>query len=254
MTLLDANAIREIERLTLAGNTIVHRPSGESRNIYYLRRADGGLDPVEVPLRDRDVQVNDLTSLRLARAEQGSKCLAYYVSDKGVALDCESENHRHQVKLPLPTHPAFDIVSSWADGQGFEHKELVRLLRTKLRGYVEPSVVTRLENIKTSFAEDTSSSQTHAHSGLSRNVQREIRQQDGSELLPEFLVEVPVYDVPEYRSANYSVDVIVDYDHDRKQFFLTAVNDDLKKAREEAVDRVRSDLSDESLPVYYGRI
>ncbi|MFK7601864.1 hypothetical protein ACI3L1_06595 [Deinococcus sp. SM5_A1] len=257
MTNLDASAIREVERLTHDAEPIV-TAAAEGQGVYFTRAPDGSLVKHRAPLDFQDVQVYDLDSLTRAASEavEDGNAHTLYVHDNGVTLVQETDVERWTATLPLPTHPAFKLLSDWQQTTPMTQRELVRVLRTQLSYYVDATVIPTFSSLRMTSSSDGTSSITPSSQGLDRRIVKKVEAEQGRDV-PEYIVFTPpVYDIPEDRDEEYAVKVYVEFDHDKERFLLLSVHDDLRKAREKAVAKIIASLRgtfDGALTVLYGQ-
>lgn len=260
MTNLDGSAIREIERLTRDAETVII-PRGEQAGVYYLRATDGTLERHEAQLDPHNHTAYDLKSLvklseGLADHERIVVARGVYVSDSQVVTLYDSGTVRWTVILALPLHPAFQLLSRMREGKSLTQRELVRVLRTELNEYVDPTVISQFSALKFKSSDEGVSTVRPAAVGLDRSIQRQVQQDNGGEMPEQIAFRVPVYDIPEARDARYPVKVYVEYDHEKAAFLLVAVHNDLRAAQERAVelviDEIGGDLEADT-PIYYGK-
>lgn len=257
-TALEGSAIREIERLVTKATPII-RVEGEARGVYFIRQEDGTLARQRTELDEASFLVRDLASLTLAVHEAilDETAVGLFVDDGEVVLPMENEDgtHRWHATLPLPTHPAFALVSGWMKPTKLTQKELLRVLRTQLSLYVDATVIATLAALKFNEAREGASQVGPTNNGLSRTVQQRVSSENGTSIPEYLLISPPVYDIPEDRNEEYDLKVYLEYDFDESVFVLVTVSDDVRKARERAVARVIEGLRQNSgdLTVLYGQ-
>ena len=255
---LDGTTITEIERLVQEANPVVV-PDGEAQGVYFLRNKDGSWVRHEALLDPRPAQVFSLESFNLAIVDGQTSpfVLAAHVRDDAAELICENDGttYRWAVTLPLPTHPAFKLISDWKGGTLLSQKELVRVLRTQLSRYVDATVIPTFSTLRMTSSSDGTSAVAPASTAIDRRIVRQVQAEKGREVPEYILFKVPVYDIPEDRGNEYAVKVYVEFDHDKEKFLLYAVHDDLREARETAVQRIVHALRSDhpNLTVFYGQ-
>lgn len=251
MTNLDAGAIQEVERLTRAAQPILTVP-GEQKGAYYLRDSSGDYQYHRAELDPASVTTFDLDSaVRLANEGPAD---AIWVHDGGVVVAYQYKYVRWQVSLALPQHPAYALLSGFRAGRAYTQRELVRVLRTELAEYVDPTVISQFSALKFGSTDDSVATVRPAAQGLDRNIQRRVQAENGGEMPEQILFRVPVYDIPEARDDAYPVKVYVEFDHEAGRFVLVTVHNDLRAAQEAAVQKVMAHLGEAcSSNVYYGK-
>lgn len=259
MTTLDGNAIAEVERLVQSAETVIV-PDPEPRGVYYLRHPNGTLERRRVELDPSGVTLRDLESLKvlLTGGLADGTAGPVYVDDAQVVFTQENVDgtHRWQTALPLPTHPAFALISTWVKPTLIPQKDLVRLLRTQLSPYVDATVIPTFSTLNFTDHREGASSVAPMQHALDRRIVQRVNAANGQDVPESILLTPPVYDLPEDRDEEYEVKVYVEFDHDEKKFVLQVVHDDLRRARERAVSRVIAALRAHvgpTLPVLYGK-
>lgn len=259
MTHLDGNAITEIERLTKEANSILlHNVRPGTKHL--IRDGGGNLSVFVVELEHLDTTVFDLPSLKVAAEDSydGGTLHAVYVADgQIVALSEDADlDQRFMATLNLPLHPAFVRVASWKQLTALTQKELTRLLRTELRDHVDPTVIETFSALRFTNNREQTSEVRPASNALDSSIRQSVADRNGGNAPEVIKLHVPVYDIPGARDDQYTVNVYVEFDHDKGAFLLLAVHGDLRAAQEAAVTALITDLKDHALskwPVLYGK-
>lgn len=259
MTTLDGTAILEIERLTNEAHTVII-PDGEQQGVYYLRQPDGTQERFQASLDPRKATtIYDLESFGREASRQdhdGDYLDGVYVSAAQIVADLNDTTATWGIKMALPYHPAFQLVDGWQKPTGFDQKALVRLLRTQLSAYVSQTLIDTFQHLRVTGSSDVTTNARPTSVALDSRITRQVQGENGT-AVPDFIsVNLPVYDVRELRADRYSVQVYVEYDHDKNVFWLSAVHDQLRGAQEKAVESVISALqADERIKttVLYGK-
>lgn len=245
MTTLDGNAIAEVERLVRSAETIVV-PDQEPAGVYYVRRPDGTLERHRATLDAHPTTVRDLASLEAAITDacRMEEARGVFVDDDSVTLiqQNEGDSWRWRTALPLPIHPAFTLVSAWQRGTLLTQKELVRTLRTQLSLYVDATVIPTFSALNFTDSREGASTVAPMSNAIDKRISQRVSSANGQAVPEYILLTPPVYDIPEDRGEEYHIKVYVEFDHDEKKFLLQTVHDDLRRARERAVERVISRL------------
>jgi hypothetical protein len=239
---LNGEAVAAVVRLTREAETLLY-PRHEPEHVYYLRRADGEYERHEVLLAARrQTTLHDLTSLSSmlrayedAAGPQDALALeGVYVSDSQVVAILEDHHQRVSVKLPLPLHPAFALVSSFQKPTRYTQKALVMLLRTQLVDHVDPQVIRLFEKLRFSSSINAAVTQQPMNASMDRSIAQAVKTETGTDVPAQIEFRVPVYDVRELRTQQQAIPVYVEYDHDASEFVLVAVHNRLREAQETA--------------------
>lgn len=263
MTNFDGSAICEVERLTQAAEPVLTVPC-EQKGVYFLRQADGNYKRQHAELDPQGAALFDLASF-IAEAknlndDQAARRIfvrddaVVALADNGDPANGTSPSVRWSLSLALPLHPAFVLLSNLKRLQFFTQKELVRILRTELSRYVEPTTIALFANIKTASSTEGSSSVTPQSQALDRQIQKKVQAANGGEMPEMITFSVPVYDLPESRKDAYIIHAYVEFDHDTEKFGLIVVHDELREAQEAAVQKIIAELRAElTTEVLYGK-
>lgn len=254
---LNGTAIEEIKELVLEANAVIE-PTAERQGVYFLRDKDGNLVKHEADLAFQNFTVLDLDSLTRAGKDAVDAGYAHtlFVHDDAAVLMNETASERWTATLPLPTHPAFKLLTEWKKPTEISQKELVRVLRTQLSHYVDATVIPTFSSLRMTSSSDGISSVAPSSNAINRNIVRQVQADQGRDVPEYILFKVPVYDIPEDRHQQYEVKVYVEFDHDKEKFVLVTVHDDLRVAREQAVARIIANLRgtfDGAVPTLYGQ-
>lgn len=259
MTHLDGNAITEIERLTKEANGVLIEDARPG-STHLIRNKDGEPYLFVVSLEHHNITVYDLPSLKIAAeaSHDAERLEAVYVSDTQIVALCEDDDidQRFWTTLNLPLHPAFVRVLDWKKLTALTQKDLTRLLRTELRDHVDPTVIDTFSSLKFTDYRDQTSEVRPASKALDSSIRQSVADRNGQNAPEVIKLHVPVYDIPGAREDQYTVNVYVEFDHDKGAFLLLAVHGDLRAAQEAAVSALISDLKDHALskwPVLYGK-
>lgn len=244
------DAIEKIEELALKANAVI-TPYGEQRGVYYLRDSEGNLQRHEAqldPLGATFQSIHDFVSVL-----DGNVTGTVFVNDSGAVTIAESSTARWAYRLPLPVHPVFALLESMKDGTTFDQKGLVRLLRTRLNGYVPESVIENLRNLKVTASSDSGVSITHGNRFIDASIKQQAAQKDGAPIPEQFVFSVPVFDLPELVGQLKPVTVLLEVEPAERaeglRFVLLARHDDLRAARQDMLEDLQNRLEGhENLP------
>ncbi len=226
--------------------------------MYFIRDAAGNAVRYEASLDTHSTTVLDLATLKaLAVAEHDDTYLdGVYVTYDAALVQSSTHNHRWYATLALPTHPAFAQMQKWKSLTNISQKDLVRLLRTELSEYVDPTVIAKFATLKFTSNSEGTSSVRPASAALDTCIVRQVQVDAGGDVPETIKFHVPVYDIPEARGDQYLITVYVEYDHDQQKFQLLAVHNEVRAAQEEAIKEIIDDLTahaSSQWPVYFGK-
>ena len=111
-------------------------------------------------------------------------------------------------------------------------------------------------NLRVTGSSDVTTNARPTSVALDSKITRQVQGENGTAVPEIITVHLPVYDVRELRADRYSVQVYVEYDHDKNVFWLSAVHDQLRAAQEKAVESVITALEKDDrikTTVLYGK-
>jgi hypothetical protein len=235
---MNGEAIQEVERLVVKGFE-PREFDADPKGFYALE--NGMLQRHQFPLQPLEHTVHDLDSLtRLLKADPKAQ-RAVFVSTSRVVASAEDEDVRDQYVMNLPQHEAFKTVLHHLEARRYAQRDLVKLLRTKLSGFVDPMLVETIRNLKTNASMDGESVVQSGMESLSRNMVAQVKAKNGNALPEEFIVTVPVFDVPETRRSFENITILLEATPDDKgnpTFELTAVRNDTSDAVDSAMEKL----------------
>jgi hypothetical protein len=248
----DVETIREIERLTIASQGILPVPNSK-QGAYYLRQPDGPLElvvPELAPYRTEALDTESLVALAVS-----SHSVTILVGERKVTAVAEAGGHRTLHTLDLPVHPVSFFLEQHLNTKTYGQRELVRLLRSKLAGFVHPTVVETFRALKLSATSDGESVLGKGSEALSRSITARVETKGGTSIPETITVTGPVFDLPDTRDHRYDVTLLVDAQPDKDgapTFELTTVHNELQAARDEAYETLVQHLRDlaPNTPVY----
>lgn len=245
------DAIEKIEELTLAAHA-VETVSAEQRGVYFLRGADGTLERHRAKLDPAGAELHTIADL-VAAVARDPGVHRIFVNNAGAVATATDGHAAWIYTLPLPVHPVFELLESMKRGQTMKQKQIVRLLRTQLGGYVPDSVIENLRLVKTSSASSSEALTAQGNKHVDLSIRRAATLKDGNAIPESFRWCVPVFDLPELLSVNPFVTVLLDVEPaeraDDTEFTLTPRHDDLHLARQEALDALVKQIREhEGLP------
>lgn len=234
---------------------------GESRTATtYL--IDGELVRVEVEPTARAHKAADVEAF-VAMAMRygfvaGVPTGAAYHSDGGVVLTCDDccDSLRDSVvRLDLPKHRVFQLVAGLVAGKMHAHRDVVRMLRIDLRGFVPEGFAEAIASIRVTHGGSNSST---VASGRERGTAEFQRELDRTVDIPTSITaRVPVYDVRDLRTpALYeAIDIMVEVDLETGRIELIADPDQVAAAIESTQSHIGTTIAEAtSLPTFFGKV
>jgi hypothetical protein len=206
---MDQAAMKHIE-----DNTRIAIVNGERDGVKYLR---SGYERVEVPAEAKSLKVYDIKSLVAALHQplETRTNIAWWrrvlVGNEriiGIAQGALS-GEEVRITLELPKHPAFLKLFELNKSVSYDQRNLIKLLRATFSDFVTPHVVALYRSLKVSNGRDADHVQDPAFNSLSASVRNKLESSGGK--LPDFfMVEAPIYSVPELLDVRGPVSVLVE--------------------------------------------
>ena len=257
---VDSTAIQEIKELVQEAGPILEENVRGGEN-YLIRQPDGTVKFFETPIKPVSHTAYDLASLKAMAdrdhdVDAGHTVSGVFIADGQIQVVTEELYARVTNTLALPVHPAFQHLLNWQRLTPITQKDLVRLLRTELREYVDPTVISTFSRLKFTDNNETVSQLRPTSAALDVSIRQRVATDNDQDAPETIRFHVPVYDIREARGDQYGVDVYVEYDYDKKCFLLLTVHSDLRSARESAVAELIDDLkahAGDRFPVLYGQ-
>lgn len=256
---MDIDVLNKLEAMANHNNRIVETPDGSH---YFVIDSEGEMEQYIVEPKDLTIEFFDTQSLLAKCASMnntGYSGVTLYYSENAVHAVGQQdyrESWRHyQHTLMLPFHPAFRSVDALQATCTYTQKQLVRLLKTRLAGYVLESDVEVFKHLRLSGSEEGEVKVGQGSDGLSMSVRREVADGKGERIPEQIIVRIPVYGIHEMLEFTYPVTILVDLstdDNGRPEFALTAVHNDIEKAKVAALGEIKKKLG-EAFPVYFGK-
>lgn len=258
---MNADAIRKIEQLVLNGRPIIEAPDYHLTGRYYTRDSNGDLIgnyAARNMIGARLASTRDLAQHARHRLQHQHDQMPYaaYISSDAIRLvyahpDLPDNGTSHDA-VPLRAHPVFTELSDLADGREFTQKELITWLRATMNGHVPETLIQHFRSL--TFSTEGEHANTVAVSGresVSRKIAQRVAAEAGHDVMEEFVVSTPVYDLLELRTvtdAYQNVTILVDVSTDdagRVIFTLTSVLDTVRAAIETTQTILRNALVEE---------
>ena len=224
-------AITKIEELIEARETVIDI----NKQVYLLRQADGSFAQMTKPLDElRPVSVEALEIGTLVKQVKAEDCFAeVFVSPKKVIAVCEQDDIRWSHTMNLPYHPAFQKLDKWLTTGVYTQLELLTLLRSQFKGFIDKNAVDELSVLKISSKSSSEQASTTDYSKLGKDIEAQIRTATGQRVPEELVFNIPVYDTPNFRDERYEVDVLLQINplEGSNKIELTTVHNDLSNAQ-----------------------
>lgn len=238
---MERDAIQEIEQLTLKANS-TETVKTEQRGVYFLREADGTLTKHRAELDPVGATLHTVEDFLQALADD-SNVHAVFVNDQGASAVANDGFTRWSYNLPLPVHPVFKLLEFLTGRENpLRQKEIVRLLRTQLSGFVPESVIENLRLVKTNSSSNSEALTAQGNKHVDLSIRRAATLRDGNAIPEKFIWDVPVFDLLELLPFLQPVTVLLDVEPaeraDDTEFTLTPLHDDLRKARMAVLDEL----------------
>lgn len=236
MSHLDSEAVRAVAELVNKG--LEFRASPLEPNVFYLPGPDGW-ERREVPLAAAGAEVYTTVSLlamlRRAQPDEG-RCMVL-VGEREAKGVAEFATHRACFTLRLPRHPVYAELERLKTPQPFDQRSLIRLLASRLAGFIDPALTGTFRVITTRLEGGRESVVQPGRSGLSQDAIQQARAKDGTAIPESFVVECPVFDTPELRHLTCPVTVLLEETFEPGEPWrceLTVVHNQLANALDEA--------------------
>lgn len=251
---MDAQAIKEVERLVLASKQVYSHPRDPS-GLFFVKDG-GGYERWDLPAEAVQMRVYTINSLVQLLKREGYASDQQYilVSDDRVVGVSEFGQVRDLYTLLLPKHPIYKFVDLHRIGKTYKQSALVTLLRASLKGAVNEGLAKRFRVLSSEQKVVMESRKEHAKGGLSQQSYAQVKAEDGLDVPDQFTVQTVVYDTAEMRAFSQDVVVLVEAEVEGGEwkFELTSVHNDIawavEQAQEDLLELVRA--AAEGIPVY----
>lgn len=258
---MKADAIQEIERLTNEARPIVRAPDYNDTGRYFIRDSDGDWRPEYAHRNLRGATLAstyDLASHAAHRMkhQHDQRPYAAYLSSEEITIHYTHpdlpDNGGAYDTVNLVIHPVFSELESLLPGRAFSQKALIAWLRATLNNHVPETTIQHFRNL--TFSTEGEQASTVALSGrehVSRKIAQRVAAEAGQDVMEQFTVTAPVYDLRELRDTEAQrspVTILVDVttnDKGEVVFTLTAVLDTIRAAIEYAQDALHTNLKNE---------
>lgn len=170
--------------------------------------------PKPVPLdtvatiRDLALRLHDRNDLEPTVWVDGRACT--------VTVASNDPFRRGGVMVSLDRHPLAILLEGWENGPAwFEHKDVVRLLRTCMADFIDPNVLPRFRILNWESVRKTRNALAQGQSSLDQAAQGRVTGADNAELMEHFQVRVPLFAEPDAASVTvFAATVFVELNTD----------------------------------------
>lgn len=258
---MDRDAILKIEELVKDKKRIITVDS-EPKDVFYIVEPDGSLKMMvsePKPLSAVVFSVESLLDMLPGAGNDGQNNAYIYVSEKLVeGVDLVGDENRHlRHRMMLPKHPVYTLLAELRNTRQFSQRELVRLLKTKLAGFIPNEIPNIFSALKLSASGEGESVIAKGEEALGNSIKRKVEAKTGA--IPDAIpVACQVFDINELRAKTYPVYLLVDVLPDeagKPVFELTTVHNELADALhftlEFLIDKIQSQTDH---PVYFAEL
>lgn len=251
---MDADTLRKLEQVFKDVDPIV-RASHEPKDVYYLRQPDGSLTRVQAEAEPLEPVFFTTDSL-ISWLEPFDNEASFYVSSLAITGKFLKSKRILEARMMLPKHPAYQLLEHHLITRAYTQKELIKLLRSKLAGFVDEATIALFRNIKLSASSEGSSVVDQGAEMMGKSVNKAIEGKAGK-LPDEIMVMCPVFDTPETRDIKLPVRILVDIvpTDDGVKFELTTVHNYHADALNIALEGLMASVKERTQhPVYYASV
>jgi hypothetical protein len=226
---MTGDAILELKNLITERETVIDAPSSS----YLLRQPDGSFKHVDVPLKAQNYKVFDTATL----AELATSDDTILVSDTKAVLIKEFNNIRTLHTLELPLHPVYKLACELQNSVAYDQKKLLRMLRTKLAGFLDETLAPRFEKLKVTSKGETERTISNGVDAIGKNLEQRALL-NGEKPINDFYISTPVFDVPEFLLDVWEINVVVEIEPEPLVVVLTSVYGDVVSTKREALEGI----------------
>lgn len=245
---MDAEAIREIERLVNDGRSIrIVKAPDEPDGVYYLQAADGKHERVVAARKPYRTTLDTPDAfVKFVKENFRGAYQAIFYSFNQIVFQMEENYMDDCAECPLTVSPQFDWLQT-KSAPPMRQDAFVRLLRITLEGCVTDSnLLSRVRNLKWRSGSDSEGSIQHGKSSMSRAIQAEVM---GTDTIPEEIaLSVPVWANWQHRAV---VRCAIEIDAASQMFSLTPYPLSIQNAKDEALDSLAELFSEDGMPPAY---
>jgi hypothetical protein len=151
-----------------------------------------------------------------------------------------------------PSQPFCALSAFLRPGALVTQREIIRALRGKLAGTVEPALLTAFRSIE--FRSDSSKNSEINRGGdsLGRQINRSARIGEGAELPEVIRFDMPIYEIVE--APKVTIEVAVEINYEAEKFEFLTVGETIARATETSLNSIASAISEATASrVYFGR-
>lgn len=126
---------------------------------------------------------------------------------------------RSSVAVKFEPHPILADIRKLADGMSFVQKDLIRFLRLKLGGMIEPEIVSHFRQLQWDSVRRVKQNLQHQSASLDQDVQASVKAADG-EAPEQFPANIPLFSDMRYQETQVGINIAVELDTDNSKVIL----------------------------------
>lgn len=247
-TQLDANAVKEIERIAkVASGVMIEYPIADGSR--YFVAYDGALNEFTMPCQSKWRFVSVVELLAFVSSEPGS--WTTFVSGVGVTAVAEDANE-HYPNVAAVKFTRDEVLERMK--RPFTHAEIVDFIRINLRDRLDEGVYASLRKVfsRVKFEDSKIVESEKGHTVDTLGKQVAARATGADQIPEEFVMTTTVFN--EFTDAIiYTVRVAISVDTQGQRFTLTIAPDELRKAEQSMFAQIVQKFKDAELSAFQGR-
>ncbi|MEM8876027.1 MAG: hypothetical protein AAGD32_17415 [Planctomycetota bacterium] len=256
-------------RQTMHGRTF--KESAEPNHVYYLQDPQGvkkvhaDAPPLALtfatPASLAKFVTDDAKADQEIETDNGSKYItglaispAIFIGKKVIRYVRDVNDRRNHADVGLDLSEPFKALQFAGvgdEGDGVDQKQLLRMLRVQLAGYIQnPDFAATIETVKFVDHKDGENTVGHGRESLSLSVEAELR---GTGNIPDTVsFSLPLFE--QTGEKNVLIRCAVEIDPVEKTFAITPLPGELTKAYDETFQAIEEDLEAAGVPIYHGSV
>lgn len=252
---MKADFLKALEAMAVKAGGPVTVPIPGTSSRLLVRQANGDYEEVDGYIPSRNHKANDISAI-VEFAHQFFETAAIWYSRTGVICLTDDNDREDRVSYALSYSPQLSHIQGWAAGIGnrLKQRDAILLLRTMFKNCLGRTgrflENLRLLNFKTSS--EGSSGIQHGKASVGKAIMSEV---SGIEAIPESIV----MDVPIFASGfkvNLPIEIAIELDPANETIGFIPIPGDIESAialaEAEVGARIRKELGEVKVPVYYG--